>query len=243
MCFLLPSDTERKWYVSCSQQGLWKHTQKHRDAGPDEWLSCSSLLSDLVSHLYLCGLIGIISFYTRKFNLLKSLLLQRISIFHFLKQQWRFLAEAVNKKKNPMSVFLCSTSPRINSIFLLAAGDNTLLICPIYCVFHNPPVRRGAGRRYATLQHFSAAFDFTHSSIPLSFSLLRFLLIPLSPLPRFVSLTFLLCLRLFPVILCLSLSLSLPRALRGFTPHCGHKSFTAPLFLPFAPLLPSFSPI
>lgn len=136
----------------------------------------------------------------------------------------------------------------LKKIILPAVGENTLLICPIYCIFYNPPVSRGVGSCYVTLQHFSAAFDFTHSSIPLASrsSAPSSSLYPLRLalcVPHVCSLSW--ALSSHPQPLSVSLSLSLPPSFyRGFTPHCGHKSFTALLFLDFfstaSPLAPSF---
>lgn len=67
--------------------------------------------------------------------------------------------------KNPIWVFLRNMSLKY-SIFLPAVGENTLLMCPIYCICYNPPVTRDAGSCYVTLQHFPAAFDFTPSPHP-----------------------------------------------------------------------------
>lgn len=98
--------------------------------------------------------------------------------------------------------------------------------------FNNPPVRRGVGSHYVTLQHFSAAFDFSQSPSLLAPPLSSH---PLYPLGLALCVPHI-CSRSLSLSSSVSLSPS-PVLSRGFTPHCGHRSFTALLFLNFSRLL------
>lgn len=96
-------------------------------------------------------------------------------------------------------------------IWLPAVGVNAPLICPIHCIFYNPPVRTGVGMELYNFATLFSSFSTSHTLLnPHRSSARSSSFYPPPPPPRSVSPTFVLHLWLFQVILSLSLLSPLP---------------------------------